>query len=148
MDTQPAHPQENLELRIRTMRTLWIAMFLSIGGYYLLTFFTTRAEEREPNASLFLIFLAIGVSTILISFVVKSKLLSRAIEQQQVPMVQQAYIVAFALTEVAAMLGLLDFFLGGSRYYYVLFIVAACGMLLHYPRREHIINAYPKSPIL
>ena len=139
--------QETVELRLRTMRTLWFALFATVGIYYAFTIFRGRAEDREPNPTLSLILIVIGVSTTLISFVIKSKLINLAIEKQRVQLVQQAYIVAWAMTEVAALLGMLDFFATGHRHYYILFIIAACGMLLHAPRREHVVNAWPKTKL-
>jgi drug/metabolite transporter (DMT)-like permease len=130
------------------MRTLWMGMMLSIVGYFVLTLFAGRSEELEPNPMLSLILLAVSASAALVSFPLKSKLLNRAIEQQQVPMVQQAYIVAWAITEVGGLLGVLDFFTTGDRYYYLLFMIAALGQLLHFPRREHMLNAWGKSPIV
>ncbi|HET9710979.1 MAG TPA: hypothetical protein VFP64_03825 [Pyrinomonadaceae bacterium] len=130
------------------MRTLWIAMFISIVLYYGLTFFVRPSVNADPNSMLFLILVVVALSMTLISFLIKNRLISRAIEQQQPQLVQQAYIVALALTEVAALLGLLYFFMTGDRYYPILFVIAACGQLLHFPRREHIMNAWPKSPIL
>ncbi len=138
--------KEDVELRIRTLRTLWAALFMSIIFYYVLTFFVTRPEDREPNETLFLVLLFIALTTTLISFVIKSKLLNQAVERQQVQLVQQGYIVTWALTEVAALLGLIDYFVTGNRFYYVLFIIAAIGMLLHFPRREHVLNAAFKHP--
>ena len=143
----PNNTQENVELRLRTMRTLWMGMILSILGYFVLTLFAGRSEDLEPNPTLSLILLAVAASAALVSFPLKSKLLNRAIEQKQVPMVQQAYIVAWAITEVGGLLGVLDFFMTGNRYYYLLFMIAALGQLLHFPRREHILNAWTKSPI-
>jgi drug/metabolite transporter (DMT)-like permease len=130
------------------MRTLWMGMMLSIVGYFVLTLFAGRSEDLEPNPMLSLILLAVAASAALVSFPLKSKLLNRAIEQQQVPMVQQAYIVAWAITEVGGLLGVLDFFTTGDRYYYLLFMIAALGQLLHFPRREHMLNAWGKSPIV
>ena len=139
--------QENIEPRIRAMRTIWIAMIMSIGFYYAFTFFAKRPENVEPNSTLFLVLVGIAVSTVLLSFPVKNKLISQAIEQQHVPLVQQAYIVAWALSEIPALLGLLDFYLTGDRYFYVLFLLALFAQLLHFPRREHVINASFKKPI-
>jgi hypothetical protein len=147
VNTQPENQKDlqgKIEQRLQTMRTLWMALSFSVVLYYALTFFMT-AQER-PNSLLSLTLLIIAIATTLASFLIKHKLLTRAAEQQQVPMVQQGYVVAWAVTEVAAMMGLLDFFLTGNRYYYVLFIVAAWGYLLHFPRREHLINASFKSP--
>ena len=128
------------------MRTLWIAMLLSIGGYFALTLFTTRPEGVEPNNPLSVLFMAVAVSTALISLLVKSKLVSKAIDQRQAAQVQQAYIVAFAMNEVGALLGLIDFFITSNPYYYAPFLIAACGMLLHFPRREHVEAASFNPP--
>jgi len=150
MNAQPAQndPQSKIELRIRTMRTLWIALFISIALYYGLTFVWKPNPNATPNSMLFLVLVVVALSMTLISFVIKNRLISRAIELQQPQLVQQAYIVALALNEVAALLGLLYFFMTGDRYYPVLFLIGACGQLLHFPRREHVMNAWPASPIL
>ena len=129
------------------MRTLWFALFASVGLYYVFTFFVGPSENVEPNPTLSLILIVIGVSTTLIAFVVKSKLINLAIEQQRVQLVQQAYIVAWAMTEVAALLGVFDFLATGHRHYYILFIITAAGMLLQAPRREHVVNAWPKTKL-
>ena len=129
------------------MRMLWMAMFVSIGFYYALTLFATRPEDVEPNSTLFLVLVAIGLSTTFISFPIKKKLINQAVEQQHVPLVQQGYIVAWALCEIPAMLGLLDFFMTSNRYFFVLFFLALFALLLHFPRREHVINASFKKPI-
>jgi hypothetical protein len=100
-----------------------------------------RPEGLAPNNTLFLGLVVVSLSATLVSFLVKSQLLNRAIEQQQVQQVQQAYVVGWAITEVGALLGMIDYLVSGDRYYYVLFIIAACGQLLHYPRREHVLNA-------
>ena len=137
----PDQMQQNIELRMRTMRVLWFSLLMSIVMYYLLTIFVARTGDAQPNSTLFLVLVGIALSTTLFSFLVKSKLIDRAVELQQVARVQQAYIVALALCEVAALLGLLDYFATGDRYYYVLFIIALLGELLHFPQREHVINA-------
>lgn len=129
------------------MRVIWIAMFMSIGLYYALTLFVVRPEDAEPNRTMFLVLVAIALSTTFISFPIKNKLINRAIEQQHVPLVQQGYTVAWALSEVPAILGLLDFFLTGNGYFYVLFLISVLAQLLHFPRREHVINASFKKPI-
>jgi magnesium-transporting ATPase (P-type) len=134
-------PQANIELRIRTMRTLWIGMLLSIGAYYVFTLFQGRSPDNTPNPTLSLILLAVAVVTTLISFLIKSTLLTKAVEQQNVLMVQQAYVITWAIADVAALLGLFDFFVTSDRYYYAMFIIAALGMLLHFPRRESVVNA-------
>ncbi|HXS00615.1 MAG TPA: hypothetical protein VN724_08595 [Pyrinomonadaceae bacterium] len=150
MNTQPMNPndqQANIELRMRTLRTLWMALLLSIVAYYMFTiFFFKPSGEPRPNPTLSLALLLAGIATTLVSFLIKNRLLSRAAEQQQVAWVQQAYIAGWAINEVGALLGVFDLFVTGHRHYYILFIVAACGLLLQFPRREAVINAAYKNP--
>ena len=143
--TTPPNPQENVELLIRKMRFLWFALLGSLVMYYALTLFVERPEDAQPNDVLFLVLVGISISTTLASFVIKKKLFAQAEEQQQVQLVQQGFIVAAALTEVAALLGVVDYFVTADRYYYVLFIIAACGQLLHFPRREPFQHATFKT---
>ena len=135
------NPQAEIELRIRTLRTLWFALLGSIGIYYGFTLVVERREGLEPNPSLSLSLMCVAILMVLVAFVIKTKLLSKALEQQSTGMVQQAYVVTWAITEVAAVLGLIDFFLTNDRYYFVLLIIAVLGVLLHFPRREHVVNA-------
>ncbi|HYV13209.1 MAG TPA: hypothetical protein VE980_20055 [Pyrinomonadaceae bacterium] len=144
----PQTEPQTIEARILTMRILWFAMLMSVVIYFVITMFVRRSEDLAANQSLSLALLVAGVSTTLVSFLIKAKLLARAVEQRNLAMVQQAYIVTFAITEVAALLGLLDFFTTSDRYYYALFIIAACGMLLHFPRREPVENAAFKSSLM
>jgi len=130
------------------MRMLWFAMLMSIAVYFVFTLFAQRKESLEPNPTISLTLLCVAVLMVLVAFLIKSKLLSKAVEQQNTAMVQQAYVVTWAITEVAALLGLLDFFLTTDHYYYVLLIIAVLGLLLHFPRREHVVNAGFKSSVM
>jgi hypothetical protein len=149
MNTRPMNqndPQANIELRLRTLRMLWIALLLSIVIYFALTLFVKPSAEPTPNPTLSLALLLAGVATTLVSFLIKNRLLSRAVEQRQLPWVQQAYVAGWAINEVAALLGMFDFFVTGHRHYHLLFIVAVCGLLLHFPRREPVVNAAFRNP--
>jgi len=148
VNTRPMNqnnPQANIELRIRTMRMVWISMLFSLGGFCVITILQKRSEDITPNPSLSLILFLVGLSTTLISFLIRSKLLSRAVDRQQVQMVQQAYIVGWAVNEVTALLGVLDFFVAHHPHYYLLFLISAIGLLLQFPRREPVENAAFRS---
>lgn len=137
----------SVDAQLRTMRTVWLAAVLSIGGYFVVCLLNQRKEDLEPNNTLFLVFVAVSLSATLVSFFIKGQLLNRAIEQPQVQQARQAYVVGWAITEVGAILGIIDYFATRDRYYYVLFVIALCGQLLHFPRREHVLNASFKRSI-
>lgn len=147
MNTQRTGVQISLEQRMRSVRTLWLALLLSIVMYYVFTLFAGRPENLQRNDTLSLALLIAALSTVLVSFLVKRKLVNKAIDQRQVQQVQQGYLVAWVICEMAALLGLLDFFLTSHRHFYVLFIVAVIGNLFHFPRREHFEHASINPPI-
>ena len=139
METQ--QQQNDVELRIRTLRMIWFALLSSIAIYWGLTLFVQRPEGVAENSMLSLVLAAVAASTAAASFLIKSKLLNRAIELRQTAQVQQAYVVAWAINEVAALLGIVDYFTTRNPYYFVLFLIAAGGHLLNFPRSEHVVNA-------
>ena len=145
--TSQNDPQTTIELRLRTIRTLWISAVLSLASFVVFRFIIGRSENPVPNQTVSLALLVGTMMAALVSFPLKSKFLRTAVEQQQIGMVQQAYVVAFTVTEVGALLSLIDFFMTGNRYYFVGIIIAGCVQLLHFPRREHVINAAFKNTL-
>lgn len=128
-----------IDVRLRIMRTLWFAICVTIVMYFVLTLLT-KVEER-PNPRLSLGLEAVGLLLIVVSFLIRQKYLTQSVEKQDLAPVQVAYVIGLAVCEVAALLGVLDHFLTGNRYYYLLLIAAALGDLLHFPRRRHLQEA-------
>jgi len=92
------------------MRIIWMSLLSSIALYYAITFFVARSGAVAADPTLSLVLIAVAVLTTLASFAIKNKLLTRAVEQRHLGLVQQAYIATWAVTEVAALLGLQDYF--------------------------------------
>ena len=141
---QPINQQATLDARYRTLLTLWSALTVSIGMFFLLTLMAP-VENAVENKTLSYVLLAIGAIVVIASYFVKQRFLARSVNEQNIDLVQIGMVTASALCEVAAMLGLLDNFLTGNRYYYVLMIIAIIGNLLNFPRRDHLLAASYKS---
>ena len=77
MHLSPQDPQSKIEPRIRTIRTLWIAMLFSIVLYYGFTLFVGHRENSNPNSTLSLILVGVGLLTTLISVPIKKKVLAQ-----------------------------------------------------------------------
>ena len=138
----------DLSKRYQTMLTLWFALLMSIVMYFV--FLQVAASsianpENPPDSRLVVVITALGAVFVLVSFVVKRKLLERSVEKQDVLLVQKALVFACALCEISALLGLLERFLFGNRQYYLLFILAAAGDLFHFPRRSQLEAASYKN---
>ena len=140
--------QATVAVRLRTLLILWCAIFLSIPVYYVFSVVTAApVGDANQNGTLTIILTAAGLLSVVVSHIVKQKYLNQAVARQSIALVHVGYVVGFAVTEVAALLGLLDHFVTGNRYYYVLFIIAAMGMALHFPRRDHLLAACYKGQL-
>lgn len=140
---------ENLDKRYQTQVTLWLALLISVGMYFVFSVLAapagSAAPRSPPNTLLIVVFSALGLLFVLGSFPVRQKLLARSVENQNLALVQRALVIACAMCEVSALLGLLEFFLLGIKEYYWLFLLAAGGIALHFPRRINLEAASYKS---
>jgi hypothetical protein len=140
-------PRE-IDARYRTLVVMWTALLISVGMYI---FFTRVAvtpssgnlsrEAVETNRMILWGCAALGVLTFLLSFLLKSKFLKQSVEKQDVRIVQTGTVVALALCEATCLFGLLAYFITSNLYAYLLFGLAVLGMLLHFPRKAHLMDA-------
>lgn len=141
----------DINKRYQTMLTLWAALLLSVGSYFVFSLIAAPAMGNAPSAPgkslLAAALTGLGTILALLSFPVKRRMLERSVENQDVALVQKGMIVACALCEVAAMLGLIERLVIGSRNYYLLFVIAAIGILLHFPRRDQLLAASYKKKL-
>lgn len=131
--------QPTIEARYRTLLILWFAICMAVLMFLVLVQFTPT--QPSGNIRLSLILISIAIVPTGISFLFKQRWLEQGINEQKVERVHTAYVLAWALCEVSALLGLLDHFLNGSHYYFVGFVFAGLGLLLHFPRKQHLWDA-------
>jgi len=134
--TNPQEVEARIDARYRVFLILWIAILISIGILFGLALFIP--SSGKPNQTFSIVLLGLGFATVTTSFVFKRQMLKKAIEKQQIQALMSAYIVSFALCESAALFALMDHFTTGSGYYRFGFILAAIGMVLHFPKKEHL----------
>ena len=115
----------NVDVRYQTILIIWMA----------------PVPLDPEKASLAIVLSAVSVVPVAISFFVKTRMLARAAETQNLALVQQAYVTGFALCEVAVLLGVLIHFLAGSQYRFIAIVIGAAGILLHFPRKKHLLDA-------
>jgi hypothetical protein len=93
--------------------------------------------------------LMIGLMMIVISLVVRQRMVQIAIEKSSPVALQRAHIIGLALCESPALFGLFDHFTTGSNISWFLLAAAALGLvLLHFPRKEQVRAAFEKPTIL
>lgn len=121
--------------RRRGLLIIWGAQLFTLVPLFCIAYFLRTDSGTYENHTLAWALGAVGFMTFLVSFLLKRKLLAQAVEQRRADLVTTAYIIAFALCETTALLGFASYFITGLSYALHSFILAAAGMLLHFPVR-------------
>ena len=141
---KPIDPnQPTIEMRYRNLLVLWFGISMSVMSF--LAFVQFIRVSVESNVKLSLILNSVGILPVGLSFLLKQRILEQAISGQNIERVQIAYVLAWALCEMSALLGLVDHFVNGSPYYFIGFVFAILGMLGHFPRKQHLLDASQKQ---
>jgi len=135
--TETAQP--DIEAGYRTLLILWFAICMSVLMFLALTRLAPVAAVENRNLTLALN--SLGLLPVALSFLIKQRALAKSVATQRLDLVQNAYVLSFALCESSALLGLVDHFTTGSRYSYFAFVIAGIGLLLHFPQKQNLVNA-------
>ena len=136
-----AERQATPEARYRGLLLIWTMQLVSLAVLFALT----RLVAVQPSATgggdltRWLLGLVAGMALAL-SFVIKFRLLRRAVAEQRPDYVTTAYVLAYALCEAPALVALVEYLVSGVPNY-LLFMLAAVGLLLHFPRRSYLYAA-------
>lgn len=142
----PATIERNVSARYQVLLIIWAAQLLALVAFFLLALFLFE-DKGESHSLLFQMLTGLTCALVAASFTVKKKFFAQAVEKQSAAMVQQGQIVAMALCEAAGLYGLMERAIAGTTFFYLSFIVAGVGMLLHFPKRERLMAASFKNRI-
>jgi len=131
--------QPTIDQRYRTMLILFFALCMSVVMWLVLTL--VKPVEPAENRNLALALIGLSLVPVSMSYLLKLKLLHRAAENRNLMGVQQAYVLAWALCEVPALLGVVTHFATGSALYLLYFGLAGVGLLSHFPLKKHLLAA-------
>ena len=132
----PQEEEAKVAARYRVFLVLWIAILISVVLFLVLALAVASTGVANPMLSYSL--LGIGLIVVIVSVLLKNRLVKQAIEKHEIQSLQSAYIIGMALCESAALFGLLDHFVTGSNICWFTFLLAATGMLLHFPKKDHL----------
>jgi len=133
----PQQMEARVEARHRTLMFLWFGILMSMSLFLGLTLFVP-SNNAEPKTTLSFAFMGAAFMVVILSVLIKLRVVQRAIEKRDAAMLQTGYVAAFALCEAAALWGVIDHFVTGSSYYYFSFALGLLGMLVHFPKKEHV----------
>ena len=147
------NPNLSVEAKYRATTVLWFALLVSQLLFLVILFFTKpeiyRFDfSRSPlgeNPPLILVFAVLGISTFLISFVLKRKFINQAISEQKTALLQTATIIGCALCEATTLFGFVLAFVANYQYFFLWFAFGILGIILHFPKRDDFIAAGYKN---
>lgn len=132
----PAELELKVATRHRIFLVLWIVMLSSLGVLFAVTLIAR--VPAAPNSTLTYGLMAAALTSIVVSVLIKFQMVRRAVEKRDLKALMSGQILAFAICELGALFGLADRFVTGSTYFQFTFAAAFTGMLLHFPRKEHV----------
>jgi hypothetical protein len=97
------------------------------------------------NFIVVVIFGFMAIMNLFIGLFLRMQAVQRAIEEQKPSILQTGLILGLAFCESLSILGLVLAFAFNYQYFFLWFILAIIGMLLHYPKRQNYHEASFKS---
>ena len=132
----PQEAEAKVAARYRVFLVLWIGILMSVVLFLVLALAVASTGVANPMLTYSLV--GIGLVVVIVSVLLKQRLVKQAIERREIQSLQSAYIIGMALCESAALFGLLDHFVTGSNISWFSFLFALTGMVLHFPKKDHL----------
>ena len=141
--------KSNVEGQYQTLAIIWFSLLVSQFMFLVVLFFAKREIynfdfSKSPlgeNPMIIVVFAVLGLSTFLISFVLRKKFLDQAIGEQKPALVQTALVVGCALCEATTLFGLVMAFVFDYQFFFLWFALGILGIILHFPKRDNLIAA-------
>jgi len=133
----------------RTTAIIWFVLLMS--QFALLGFaFSLLPPEAVANAQYGILgtnppivigALMLAFANLAISFVMRKKASEQALVEQNVKHVQTGLVIACAFCESISIIGMVLAIAFAYPYFYLWFAVGILGIFLHFPRRQHLLDA-------
>jgi len=148
MNTKP-----NIDQTYRTSVIIWMVLLLSQFALIGVAFSFVGPEAianaeagflgANPPIVIGALFLAF--SNFALSFFMRRKALEQSVAEQNVKHVQTGLIIACALCESISLMGMVLIIVFAYPFFYLWFALGILGIILHFPRRQHLLDASFKN---
>lgn len=144
---------QNANAQYQTLVIIWGALLMSQFMFLVIVFVTKPQlfgfDFSKPllggNLIFAIVLAVLGISTFLLSFVLKKRFFNQAINQQKIELVQSGFIVGCALCEATTLFGLLLAFIAETQLFFAWFALGILGIILHFPKRDDLFAASYKK---
>lgn len=139
----------DIDAKYRTMMILWFVLLLTQAMFIGMLFSVKRElfsiDTSQPALGeqplIIAAFAVLAVINLVLSFVMRNRAIEQAIAERKPAYVQTGVILGCAFCESISLLGLLLAFVFSYPYFFVWFAVGIIGIFLHFPRRQHLLDA-------
>lgn len=144
----------NVEHQLRVTKIVWV-IFLVSQVSFLAALFLAKPEFFKINSGdsflgetpiIPVLFAVAALFDLALSFFLKSLAIKKAIEEQNLKLVQSAVILGLAFCEAISIMGLVLAFAFNYKYFFLWFALGIFGIILHYPKRENFSAVNYKKP--
>ena len=130
-------PGRNAPQTQKQLLILWLAMLTAVPVYFVLTRVVTGSESAQ-DAGIAMPMLAVALLSSGVGFFLKNRLLSQAVAKRQAALIRGAYTLAFAMSEIPALLGMVVYLISGWPQYWAFFVISLLLFALHFPSEQKI----------
>jgi F0F1-type ATP synthase membrane subunit c/vacuolar-type H+-ATPase subunit K len=138
-----------LDQKYRTLAVVWfillfsqllfVAVVYSMRGELFMIDTSRPALGDYPPVIIGAAILAL--TNLAISFIMRKKAIEQGIADQKVSYIQTALVLGCAFCEAISLIGLVLALAFSYQYFFVWFAVGFIGIFLHFPRRQHLLDA-------
>jgi flagellar biosynthesis component FlhA len=141
MTNQPNPKGVNTEAIFRNWLIIWGGLLMACVMFALLSWFVAQPQKLTGGDNFMPLFaglLIAALGALAVSFVLKSRQLAQAVEQQKPALLQSGYVAAWALCEAACLCGMLGVFATKALAFFALMALGILGLLVHFPKRDDL----------
>jgi uncharacterized membrane protein len=126
--------------RFRGLVIIWLAQIASLVLLSALAFVLrpSAAQDERVSAATLVALAGAALGALAAAFFLRARFASRAVFERRPDLVTTGHVIAFALCEACAVIGLVTRFVTGAPEAIYFFLAALVGFLLLFPRRAQI----------
>jgi len=139
----------DIDQLFRTMAIIWFVLLMSQFALLGLAY-SMAGDQLQTNVEqgflgayppVVLCAIMLAVSNLVISFFMRRRANEQAVADQNVKYVQTGLVIACAFCESISIIGMVLAIAFAYPYFYLWFAVGILGIFLHFPRRQHLLDA-------
>jgi hypothetical protein len=138
-----------IKVEYKTLVVLWGALLFSqvlfLGIVYMIKPELLSSQFSQPllgkHPVVIILFAAAAIAVFVLSFILRNQHMRRAVADQDAGCVQTGLLLGCALSEISGFLGMVLAFVFDYQYFFLWIALAIIGILLHFPRRQNLLDA-------